>query len=292
MKHFKTVLTLFAILVFWHAFACCGGSNNTNTLGPIEPPTPTDYKYTKSADAIRLLTYNSFYCKSNTSTHAFTENNTKAFADVIRCLDADIVAIQELDSGATGRGKRYLLQQISDMTSKNYQVIFGHAADFDNGAIGCGLLISPKFNILSTRKIALPGNEARILIIAELQDFVVMSTHLDLNANARKTSAQTIVDEAKKYGKSVILMGDLNDSPAWSEENSCFPTLQQHFSIYNATDGALSSNIDYIMLSTSHVSLWDKLGSNVIKQLNIDGNIKDLTPVSDHYPVYTDFKKK
>lgn len=289
MKHVKTSITLILILIFSQAFAACGDKEGKGSITPIEPPTPFDYKYTKAANAMRLLTYNSFYCKSNTSTHAFSQANTQAFADVIKALDADIVAIQELDSGASGRQQRYLLQQISDMTSKNYQVIFGHAADFDNGAIGCGLLINSKYTVVNIRKVALPGNEPRILIIAELPHLVVMATHLDLNVTARKTSAQIIINETKKYNKPVVLMGDLNDSPAWEADKSCFTTLQQHFSAYNAIDGSLNNHIDYILLSTPHVAKWTKQGSAVVKQLHINGSVQDLTPVSDHYPVYIDF---
>lgn len=290
MKKTTAPFIVLIILLFSQVLTCCGGNKGSEgNKEIIPPPTPNNYKYEKNFSSIRYLTYNSFYCKSNTQTHAFSKENTQAFAKVIKSLDADFVAIQELDSGTTERSNRYLLKQINEATGKNYQMIFAHAADYSNGAIGCGLLISPKYSILHSQTIALPGDEKRMLIIAELKDFVIMSTHLDLNASARKLSAKLIVEAAKKYSKPILLAGDLNDSPAWSSDNSCFPILSQNFSIYSATESNLSSNIDYVLLWNANNTKLKKIGSNIVKQLNIDDNIEDLTTVSDHYPVYVDF---
>ena len=283
-------------LLFSQALVCCGNGENEdkgkNGIG-FPPYITEDYKYTKNpVSAVRLLTYNAFYCKSNTSVQAFTEDNTKNFADVIRVLDADIVAIQELDSGVVSRGKRFLLKDIQQATGKNYTIIFAHAAKYDGGDIGCGLLISDKYKIEKVERIVLPGNEKRMLLIAHLKDFIVMSTHLDLDDNARKVSAGIIVDAAKAHNKPVWLAGDLNDSPAWEVAISAFAILNQSFNIISAIDGELKNNIDFVLLHKENAALITKMGSSYVKRLFIDGQVKELTAVSDHYPVFVDFRIK
>ena len=288
------IRTLTLLLLLSQVFACCGNSDNEKKEkgGIIIPPDVTqDYKYTKNpASVIRLLTYNAFYCKSNTSNQIFTEENTKNFADVIRALDADIVAVQELDSGVVSRGKRFLLKEIQQATGKNYTIIFAHAAKYDGGDIGCGLLISDKYKVEKVEQMALPGDETRTLLIAHLKDFIVMGTHLDLNNMARKVSAGIITDIAKSYNKPVWLAGDLNDSPAWDATVSAFSTLNQSFNVVSATDGELKNNIDFVLLHKENASTITKVGSSYVKRLSIDGQVKDLVTVSDHYPVFVDFK--
>lgn len=291
----KTTMTFsfrkLAVLWLCTALSGCGGGDNGGGNGGIAPPpiVTDDYRHAKpSAATIRLLTYNAFYCKSNSGTPAFNETNTKNFADVIRSLDADIVAVQELDSGTTSRGKRHLLDDIRRSTGIDYEMVYGPAADYDNGSIGCGLLVRKTLPIRKIEKVPLPGNEKRMLLIAHLDRFVVMGTHLDLDAQARRLSAETIVEYARKQDKPVFLAGDLNDSPAWPSASSAFPTLNGHFTVMSATDGNLSTNIDFVLLSTAHTARFVKKGSSYVKRLSIDGQVKDLSTVSDHYPVFLD----
>jgi len=83
-----------------------------------------------------LLTYNSHYCKGGTDPGNINSYNTQRFALVIKTLDADIVSLQELDSAANSRGKRYLLNEIAQATGLNYTPVYGKAASYDGGSIG------------------------------------------------------------------------------------------------------------------------------------------------------------
>ena len=128
-----------------------------------------------------------------------------------------------------------------------------------------------------------------MLLIVHLQDFIVMGTHLDnIDSNARKLSAESIAEQVRKCNKPVFLLGDMNDSPAWDESVSAFPIINQHFTIMSATDGEIKNNIDFILLSKKYLSSFVKKGSSYVKQLSIDNQIKDLSTVSDHYPVFLD----
>ena len=288
---------IFTLLFILATFVVsCGNKDENKKDGIILPPSEVqNYKYEKpSAETIRLMTYNSFYCKSNTGSPAFNATNTKNFADVIRSLSPDIIAIQELDSGAVGRDKRFLLKEIKEATGIDYQIVFGQAAQYDGGTIGNGILIKKAFAIQGIKKISLPGKEARLLVVVELPEFVFMATHLDLDNNNRIASAAIINDFAKKYNKPLFLAGDLNDSPAWDKEKSAFPTLYERFESISAADGSLPNDagttIDYILLDKSNKQLVAKQGSNVVKQLYIDTQVVDIKTVSDHYPVFVDLK--
>lgn len=46
---------------------------------------------------------------------------------MIKALDADVVALQELDSAAIGRGARYLLKEIADAAGSGYVPYYGSA---------------------------------------------------------------------------------------------------------------------------------------------------------------------
>lgn len=69
--------------------------------------------YPKQDGVIRLLTYNTHYCKGGTDPGSLNDLNTKRFANILKALDADVVALQELDSAANGRWKRVLLDDIA-----------------------------------------------------------------------------------------------------------------------------------------------------------------------------------
>ena len=297
MKQISSIAFGALLLLFSISTVCCGNNDNNGNNGqiPTPPISPTDYSYRKpTAASIRLLTYNSFYCKSNTADKTFSDAHTRQFADVIRALDADIVAIQELDSAVASRGKRYLLQQIKEATGIDYDVFFGSAASFDGGRIGCGLLVKKSIGVSRVTYVPLDGDERRMLIIAQLPKFTVMATHLDLNNSKRKASATTICNEVSHLSGPVFLLGDLNDSFRWKPEVSAFPVLSAYFSILSATDGSLPDSpgetIDYVLLHQTTASKIVKKGSTIVKRLSIDGAVKDISTVSDHYPVFVDIE--
>ena len=135
MRNSGKIIFAVMLLVSMLPLTSCGKSEapglSSGGVGGNEGGTSEEYKYPKpSQSAIRLMTYNSYYCRGNTGTPAVSQTNTENFARVIKTLDADIVAIQELDKGALNRNKRDLLQEIADATGIDYQVVFAPAADY------------------------------------------------------------------------------------------------------------------------------------------------------------------
>lgn len=97
--------------------------------------------YPKQDGVIRLLTYNTHYCKGGTDPGSLNDLNTKRFANILKALDADVVALQELDSAANGRWKRVLLDDIAKWSELDYVQVYGIAADYDGGSVGNGTLV-------------------------------------------------------------------------------------------------------------------------------------------------------
>lgn len=107
------------------------------TLFSVKPQS-----YPKAPGAIRLLTYNTHYCKGGYDPGEINESNVKKLAQVIKALDADVIALQELDSASQSRGNRYLLHEIAKHTGIEYTDVYANAARFDKkGSIGCGALV-------------------------------------------------------------------------------------------------------------------------------------------------------
>ena len=253
--------------------------------------------YTKAPNVIRLLTYNAHYCKGPSDPGSINSYNTNRFASIIKALDADIVSIQELDSAANGRGKRYLLKEIADATNIDYSCVYGNATNYDGGSIGCGTLVKKTFPISRIKKIALPGDEPRMAVRVDLDDFTFISTHFDLNDTKRIQGAGIISNELDYIRKPVFLAGDLNDSHTWGNGGIALPILTEKMTIVsdkigNSIPGATNSTslIDYILYRDYNDSGIKIVDTHIVRTMTINGVDVDLKDYSDHYPVIVDIE--
>ncbi len=164
-------------------------------------------------------------------------------AAVIAQQEPDVVALQELDS-MTARSGQY--DQLGELASRTqYYPVFGGAIDFDGGKYGVGFLTReiPQ----STRCIPLPGEEPRVLLVVELQNYVIACTHLDLDEEQRLASVPLIVKEAQRWQKPFILAGDWNDVP----DSELIKAMAQVFTIHSSDEATYPADeptecIDYI----------------------------------------------
>lgn len=254
--------------------------------------------YNKEKGAIRLLTYNTHYCKGATDPGELTKDNIEKLGKVIKALDADVVALQELDSASIHRGNRYLLKEIADATGMEYVPYYGNAAPFDEGSIGCGVLIKNTLPVKGIQVIHLPGDETRAAVAVELKNFIFIGTHSDLNDEKRREGAQIVCDWIGKKSKPVFLAGDLNDSHRWPNGGVAFPVWIKYFDIISDTTGNSipgrtdsGALIDYVLLLKNRKASKVKvLRTHILRTVSVDGKSVDTATVSDHYPVFVDVK--
>jgi endonuclease/exonuclease/phosphatase family metal-dependent hydrolase len=196
----------------------------------------------------------------------------KRIAAVIALANADVAAIQEVDS-ATHRSKgAFVLAEIAKHARMHLS--FSASIPFEGGKYGVGILSKEK--PVATKSVALPGSEeARSLLIAEFKDFVVCCTHFSLNEEDRLLSIPIISEHTKDYREPVFLAGDLNDLPS----SATMKELQKSWAILSdTTQGTFSSShpqmcIDYIL--ARKVDSVKAVNSAVINEAT----------ASDHLPV-------
>jgi endonuclease/exonuclease/phosphatase family metal-dependent hydrolase len=208
-------------------------------------------------------------------------------ADVIKQVNPDLVALQEVDF-KTNRARNYDLATELGLRTKMAS-LFGKAMDFDGG--GYGEAILSKYPIIASRNVPLPhspGNEPRaaLEITVELPsgDTVqFIGTHLEhqQESSDRILQVQKINDVFTGNKYPAILAGDLNDTP----DSRPIAMLNQHWkdaSEKNPEPTYSSKNprkkIDYIFYRPSKT--WQVISNKVICD----------TIASDHCAVFTVLK--
>ncbi|MDF2153265.1 endonuclease/exonuclease/phosphatase family protein [Vibrio sp. CAU 1672] len=242
----------------------------------------------QQAPTIRVATFNMAAARVSTLTE---------IAQAIKALNADIVAIQEVDV-LTGRsGSVDQPKQLAKLTGLNIE--FGRAIDFDGGQYG--LAIASKHPILKTDITQLPsGNrEQRIAFEAHIDvpgfdaPITVFNAHLDT-----KEDPAMRVDQVRKLNDTAIdsrgikiLLGDMNDVP----ESATYRELSRYWN--NITDentdfrswpaGNPEIQVDYIM--TSKAQVW-AINDVVVPQNTAPYADINWPAVTDHLPIIVDMK--
>lgn len=218
----------------------------------------------------RIMSYNTHHCLGMDN-----RLDVKRVAEIIKAQYPDVVAIQELDSMAKRSHYIYELDEISKYTT--YHATYAATIPLGSGKYGIGMLTreEPK----SVKRIPLPGKEPRMLLVVELENFVMACTHLDLTENGRLESLPIIAKEAKKWKKPFVMAGDWNARPGSKTMNEIGKT----FSIISALDKdtydgkAPGACIDYIGLF-----------KNGHKTQTLNYRVLNEPVASDHFPIVAD----
>lgn len=137
-----------------------------------------DKVYTQHKPMLRIATYNIGKNEASDNVTDFTALNS-----AIQKINADIIAVPEVDNKTQRSQKIDQLKTIADANKMHY--VFGKALDFDGGEYGLGIL--SKYKILHSQVVKLPsGNaEQRVALLAqvEMPGFdsapIIIVTHLD-----------------------------------------------------------------------------------------------------------------
>jgi endonuclease/exonuclease/phosphatase family metal-dependent hydrolase len=214
-----------------------------------------------------VLTYNILH-GANTD----GSNNYDKIAEIIKSVNPDLVALQEVDFKTNRTNKVDLAAEIGLRT--NMFSIFGKAMDFDSGEYGVAIL--SKNAIISSQNTLLPfnlGNEPRtvlqILTTSASGDTIsFVCSHLDYKPNSLERVEQVNkINELYSTNKyPTILAGDFNDVPNSEAINILEKFWQPTYDKSNPELTFPSNNpnrkIDYIMLNKNNN--WEVLSRKVI----------------------------
>lgn len=215
--------------------------------------------------SLQVLTYNVRHCAGMDLVVDYDRT-----AAVIIQQQPDVVALQELDSMTSRSGRQ---DQIGELASRTYyHPVFGSAIDFDGGKYGVGILTREL--PLSSKRIPLPGEEPRVLLVVELKDYVLACTHLDLEEAERLASVSLIVEEAQRWQKPFLLAGDWNDTP----DSPLLQEMKQHFTLLSGSEPTYPADkpqdcIDYVASFKAH------------SLVPIDSHVIEEPEASDHRPL-------
>ncbi len=228
--------------------------------------------------------------------------NPKRVLEVLREIDADVVALQEADKRFGGRGSAVPHALIDDHgTYKPVHLGMRHRRVMDRmpggkrvdeflnvdtrniGWHGNALLVKRDVGVLDVAVIELPTLEPRGAVMAELlmageRPLRVIGMHLDLSGLWRRRQMRAILDAiaARPQRMPTVLMGDTNE---WRDAAGCLNDLGPDFCV------APTGNSFH---SRHPVAALDKI--IVHRDLRIDAAGVHMSPAarraSDHLPIW------
>jgi endonuclease/exonuclease/phosphatase family metal-dependent hydrolase len=135
---------------------------------------------------------------------------------VVRSLNPDLVALQEIDRVAGRTGRVDQMKELGNLTGMHYA--FGSFMDYDGGEYGMGILST--IPIKEAVNFALPpGYEPRSALAVRValgvasREILFVGVHLFETAEERLAQANTLIELFKDEMAPVILAGDFNSEP-------------------------------------------------------------------------------
>lgn len=157
--------------------------------------------------------------------------NPERVLEVLREVDADVVALQEADRRFGARAAvitPHLLDEHSDWKSVGFGVRAGSM-----GWHGNALLVRKSSQIVDYELIHLPALEPRGAVMADVRVgdtiFRIIGMHLDLSGLWRRRQAAAILTHvaASTHPRPTVMMGDLNE---WTRAGGCLRDFSRDFS--------------------------------------------------------------
>ncbi len=212
-------------------------------------------------------------------------------AALIKSLDADFVALQEVDKnvGRNGNPKRDTAAEIAKAAGYPY-AHFAKTIPLKGGEYGIALLAKKAPD--SVTDIPLPKtNEQRVLIDARYKlpsghILAVLATHLDFPSSARQKQTKAIVEHLRAHpADAVLIAGDLN---ATLESPELQTFVKAGFVPFNPTPiNATYLGDDERGGAIDHVFGWARDGLSWKPDAKASRIVRydHQAPLSDHYPL-------
>jgi endonuclease/exonuclease/phosphatase family metal-dependent hydrolase len=200
--------------------------------------------------------------------------------EVLREIDADVIALQEADR-RFGTREAVLTANLLAEHSPWKPVHFGMRAR-SMGWHGNALLVRKEAQIIDCEAIHLPTLEPRGAVMADLRidghPLRVIGMHLDLSGLWRRRQAHAILAHltASTRAYPTILMGDLNE---WSAHSGCLRDFGAHFTF---AETGKSFHARRPMARLDRIMASDELD---IVEAGVHASLASRT-ASDHLPVW------
>ncbi len=160
---------------------------------------------------IRVLSYNIKHGRGNDG-----QVDLERTASVIRRLNPDVVALQEVDNGVKRSGEIDEPELLSRLTSMPHHA-FGSFFDYQDGQYGMAIL--SKYPIANFNNLRLPeGAEPRTSLVAKIQvskktAFNLADVHFYRTEKERSAQARTLLDHLNQLDGPTVVAGDFNSTP-------------------------------------------------------------------------------
>ncbi len=228
---------------------------------------------------LRVLSYNVKHCAGNKD-----GLNLARTARVIAAQNADVVALQEVDSVFSSRSdNKYQIKELAEAT--------GMYGIFCSALTGYGIGILSKELPLSIKVVSLTSDfEPRRMLMAEYNNYVFASLHVGLSANARRGSGPIIKAAAEEWvptGKPLIIAGDFNDDGTDAEMEGARGVLTKYlqengFTFHSDLTTPTWSDGIYVI---DNIISYDPIGG--VEKVSYEVVNDKVT--SDHMPIVGDF---
>ena len=220
------------------------------------------------------------------------EDSMEPVSKMMKKVKADVISLNELDSSVVSSNHVFQLKQFASMMgSWNYS--WGKAKNYKDGTYGIGIASSPEHNVLSSAHFVLDkgeGKETRAFVVNEYEDFIFISTHIEVSHVPTRMMQVKVVDDyvREHYAdsqKPVFLLGDFNSRP----ESVVMSYMRENWTIISPEDAFTLPHHRKSPRCVDYVLLFNNPGAAKVKVLSayVPDKLKggDIEKASDHRPV-------
>lgn len=241
----------------------------------------------KAEGAIRLMAYNVAVFNRDPN----DPMNYQTIANMVNEKEVDALCLNELDSCTNRTARDYQLEKFAGIVG-GWDFKYGSAIQYSGGTYGEGVTTKEK----AVKKFTVPlpkgnGAEARVLVVMEMEDYVIATTHLDhVSAEAQlgqiRAVNEAIAQHYKDSDKPVFLGGDMNAKP----DSESIKLMLKDWKIVSSTQPTFPSHkptscIDYFLQYNNGVKC-EVVHAEVVRFFK-SGN---TATASDHLPTILDIK--
>jgi endonuclease/exonuclease/phosphatase family metal-dependent hydrolase len=206
--------------------------------------------------------------------------------EVLRELDADVIALQEADRRFGSRASAIPLHMIEEHS--DYKPVAFDARDGSIGWHGNALLVRKNVEVLRKELLHLPSLEPRGAVMADIsldgEALRVVGMHLDLSGLWRRQQAHYILHhlDSRETAMPAVLMGDLNE---WSARGGCLRDFAHHHLAFANCGRSFHTRRPVVQLD--RIMVTPGLG---IEEAGVHQS-PAARKASDHYPVWAKLRR-